>query len=147
MSLWLLDVNVLVARFWERHVFHEKVRNWLNEHESEGWATCAITQLGLVRTLSNPAFDEHAPRPIEAMHWLARTLRENTDHQFWPASPPVSDVCGESANQLHGFKQFTDAYLLGLAIQRKGRFVTLDRRILSLTPEKSEARKSLFILD
>ena len=63
MSVWLLDVNVLVARFWEPHIFHRKVRAWMASHEHEGWATCPITQAGLVRTISNPAFSPNAPRP------------------------------------------------------------------------------------
>jgi uncharacterized protein len=147
MSHWLLDVNVLVARFWERHVFHQKVRNWFDMHAHEGWATCPITQLGLMRTLSNPAFDENAPRPAEAMHWIAKTLSEDPNHRFWADELAVSDACQESILRLHGFRQFTDAYLLGLALHRKCRFVTLDRRILSLAPEESQARKSLVILD
>ena len=58
MTPWLLDVNVLVARFWDRHPFYAKVRTWMDSHESDGWATCPITQLGAIRTISNPAFDK-----------------------------------------------------------------------------------------
>jgi len=35
VSIWLLDVNILVARFWETHVFHWKVRAWMESHEQE----------------------------------------------------------------------------------------------------------------
>jgi hypothetical protein len=41
----------------------------------------------------------------------------------------------------------TDAYLLGLAIHKKGRLLTLDRRMLALTADESPARKALVILD
>jgi uncharacterized protein len=39
-----------------------------------------------------------------------------------------------------GHQQVTDAYLLGLAIHRKGKLATLDRELLELLPEKSEER-------
>ncbi len=147
MSVWLLDVNVLVARFWEPHVFHRKVRAWMASHEREGWATCPITQAGLVRTICNPGFSQDSPRPAEAIHWLAETLRGARSHQFWADDLPVSAACSECAPQLSGFKQLTDAYLLVLAIHRNGRLLTLDQRMLALTPEESPARKALVLLD
>lgn len=147
MSVWLLDVNILVARFWETHVFHKKVRAWMASHEHEGWATCPITQAGLVRTISNPGLSQNAPRPAEAIHWLAESLRLDPNHHFWADDLPLYDACAESLPRLNGFKQLTDAYLLGLAIHRKGRLVTLDRRMLALAAKDSLARRTLFILE
>ncbi len=147
MSVWLLDVNVLVARFWERHVFHRKVRTWIASHERDGWATCPITQAGFVRTISNPRFSPDAPRPAEAIHWLAETLKQNPSHEFWADELPVSAACSETISRMRGFKQMTDAYLLGLAIHRKGRLLTLDRRMLILATDHSPARQALCILD
>jgi uncharacterized protein len=147
MNVWLLDVNVLVARFWEPHVFHRKVRAWMASHDRESWATCPITQAGLVRTISNPGFSPDAPRPAEAIHWLAESLRGDPRHQFWADDLPVSVACGENISRLSGFKQLTDAYLLGLAINRKARMLTLDRRMLTLIPDHGQARQSLVILD
>jgi toxin-antitoxin system PIN domain toxin len=147
MSVWLLDVNVLVARFWEPHVFHRKVSAWMASHEREGWATCPLTQAGLVRTISNPGFSLSAPRPVEAIHWLAESLRQDPNHHFWPDNLPVSDACAESLPRLSSFKQLIDAYLLGLAIHKKARLLTLDRRMLALAAEETPARKTLVILE
>jgi len=147
VNVWLLDVNVLVARFWEPHVFHRKVRAWMAGHEQEGWATCPITQAGLVRTISNPGFSPDAPSPAEALHWLAETLRQDPGHEFWADDLPVSVACTQAASRLTGFKQLTDAYLLGLAVHRNGQFLTLDRRMLTLTTDHSSAQQSLVILD
>jgi uncharacterized protein len=146
MNVWLLDVNVLVARFWEPHAFHQKVRLWLDEHAHEGWATCPITQLGLVRTLSNPSFDASAPRPAAVLNSLAEALRTSRYHQFWEDSSPAELACQALSSRLTGHKQVTDAYLLGLAMQRGGRFVTLDRRLATLAPEGSPAHPSVLIL-
>jgi hypothetical protein len=147
VSVWLLDVNVLVARFWAPHVFHRKVRAWMASHEREGWASCPITQAGLVRTISNPAFSPNAPRPAETIHWLAESLQQDPNHQFWADNLHLSQACGETLTRLSGFKQLTGAYLLGLALHRKGRLLTLDRRMLSLAPGETPARKALVILD
>jgi len=147
VSIWLLDVNVLVARFWVPHVFHGKVRAWMASHEKEGWATCPITQAGLVRTISNPGFSAEAPRPTEAIHWLAETLKDDPGHRFWPDDLPVPVACSHTASRISGFKRLTDSYLLGLALHRKGRLLTLDRRMLALTPEHSIARSALVILE
>jgi toxin-antitoxin system PIN domain toxin len=144
---WLLDVNILVARFWERHPFHGKVRTWMDSHESDGWATCPITQLGVIRTISNPAFDKQTPRPAEVMHWMEKTLREHPAHQFWPDDVNVFEACRNTAGRLQGFRQLTDAYLLGLAIRHNAGFVTLDRRILDLVAKDEEALGSLVILN
>ena len=147
MSVWLLDVNVLVARFWEPHIFHRKVRAWMIRHEQEGWATCPITQAGLVRTISNPGFSQDAPRPAEALHWLTETLRQDPNHHFWADDLPLSIACAETVSRLSGYKQLTDAYLLGLTTHRKARLLTLDRRMLMLTTEGSPARQALVLLD
>jgi toxin-antitoxin system PIN domain toxin len=147
VSVWLLDVNVLVARFWEPHAFHLKARAWMAGHEREGWATCPITQAGFVRTISNPGFSKDAPRPVEAIHWLAETLRGDPNHQFWSDDLPVSLACAETAQRITGFKQLTDAYLLGLAIHKAARFLTLDRRMLVLATDRSPARKALVVLE
>jgi hypothetical protein len=146
VSVWLLDVNVLVARFWQPHVFHRKVRAWMASHENERWATCPITQAGFVRTLSNPGFSPEGPRPAEAIHWLAQSLKENPDHEFWPDDLSLSAACAQTESQISGFRQLTDAYLLGLALHRKGRLLTLDQRMHALAPEHSLARKALTIL-
>ena len=45
----LLDVNVLVALFFPDHVHHELAHDWFADHREQGWATCPLTENGLVR--------------------------------------------------------------------------------------------------
>ncbi|HEY7215024.1 MAG TPA: hypothetical protein VIC28_10365 [Thermoanaerobaculia bacterium] len=52
----LLDVNVLVALFDPDHVHHEAAHTWFAAHRGAGWATCPLTENGLIRILSNPAY-------------------------------------------------------------------------------------------
>ena len=67
---------------------------------------------------------------------VAERLREatSTDHHgFWPdgvglLNPQVADW-----RRVMGPRQVTDAYLLALAVERQGRFVTFDARITPST--------------
>ena len=51
----LLDVNVLVALFGERHIHNKLAHDWLEKNLKHGWASCPITDNGLIRILSNPS--------------------------------------------------------------------------------------------
>ncbi|HWJ56793.1 MAG TPA: hypothetical protein VNR90_11235, partial [Vicinamibacterales bacterium] len=50
----LLDVNLLVALFDPDHVHHDISHDWFAEQRGVGWATCPLTENGLVRVLSSP---------------------------------------------------------------------------------------------
>jgi uncharacterized protein len=54
LSIYLLDVNVLVALTWPTHIHHLAARSWFDATGGAGWATCPVTQLGFVRVSSNP---------------------------------------------------------------------------------------------
>lgn len=51
------------------------------------------------------------------------------DHQFWPDSISLLEMDLFDWSRVLGHRQVTDVYLLMLAVQNGGRFVTLDRRI------------------
>jgi uncharacterized protein len=131
MSGLLLDVNVLVALLWPEHDFHELVQGWFGKHASNGWATCPITQAGFVRIVSNPSFSIQAVSPSDALRVLDLTL-QHPAHQFWPDDMLLSDALTIFGKRLIGHQQVTDAYLLSLAIHKKGRLATVDRSIVEL---------------
>ena len=136
---FLLDVNVLVAMAWPHHVAHEKVQAWLSQHAHEGWATCPLTQTAFVRILSNPAVSSYAPTPSDALALLQANL-VLPGHKFWADDLSFVDALEPLKARLAGHQQVTDAYLLGLAVHKKGKFATMDRAISSLLPEKSRER-------
>ena len=123
----LLDVNVLIALLDRNHEHHEIASRWLEEHIQEGWATCAITQNGCLRIMSQPTYLHSLPVSV-----VADALQDATDtkhHEFWSdaslLTPGVIDW-----QQVGGHKQITDLYLLALAAKNQGRFVTFDKRIV-----------------
>jgi uncharacterized protein len=122
----LLDVNVLVALFDAAHVHHEAAHDWFADNRANGWATCAITENGFLRVLTNPqsGVTERAPVILESL----RTFCASGHHVFWPDDLSLrDDVFDLSIAQ--GHRQLTDIYLLGLAAKMGGVLATFDRSI------------------
>jgi uncharacterized protein len=138
----LLDVNTLIALLWPASEFHLPVRTWFRDQASKGWATCPITQSGFVRVLSNPALSGDALSVAEALHLLRLNLAHPA-HVFWPDDLDLMSAVIPSGARLQSYRQITDAYLLGLAIQRKGQLATLDRSLAALLPRGGDSGDSL----
>jgi toxin-antitoxin system PIN domain toxin len=123
----LLDVNVLLALLDVDHVDHGTARSWLEEEINAGWASCAITQNGFVRIVSQPRYPSPVP-PAEAIRLLEQATRTE-QHEFWPCDLSVLDSRVIDRTRVHGPRQVTDVYLLALAVAKGGRFVTFDRTV------------------
>ena len=123
----LLDVNVLIALLDRQHEHHQAARYWLEDNIQYGWATCAITQNGALRIMSQPKY----PHPWQ-VDLVAETLAEMTDtvdHEFWPDAVSLLTPGVIDWRQVRSPKQITDLYLLALAAENGGRFVTFDKHI------------------
>ena len=127
MSRTLLDINVLVALLDSDHIEHERARAWIDAEIGSGWASCAITQNGFVRVISQPRYPSPVS-PTEAIDLLDQACAE-PHHVFWPCDVTLLDASAIDRTRLHGPRQVTDAYLLALATHHEGRFVTFDQSI------------------
>ncbi len=145
MKAYLLDTNVLIALLRPSHVQHEPAVRWFTRHRARHWATCALTESGFVRIVSNPAFSRDAVTPREASSLLAANTAAG-DHVFWSDALPFAAAAASAGPRLVGHQQVTDAYLLGLALKRGGMLATLDQRIAALTAPGSVERKALEII-
>ena len=123
----LLDVNVLVALFDPMHAHHEAAHEWFADNRQRGWATCPLTENGVVRILSNPNYPGRMTTIGDAVTRLG-SFRESGHHTFWPDS---ASICDEAFRPAHvqGYRQLTDIYLLALAVRNDGRLATFDRGI------------------
>jgi len=144
MAALLLDTNVLVALFSADHSHHIAAQKWFREHEKKGWATCPFTQAGLVRLLTNPSVARTTVSAGEAIAVLEENI-ETAHHEFWPDDIPLVKAISPLIPRIHGHRQITDAYLLGMAMHRKGKLATFDRSIAALLPEGR--RKSDWIVE
>jgi toxin-antitoxin system PIN domain toxin len=127
----LLDTNILIALSRPEHVTHDKVKRWFKELGADAWATCALTESGFVRIVTNPAFFNPAPDVPDATALLAG-LTDRPGHRFWGIDLNFRTAAELFGNRVVGHQQVTDAYLLALAVSKKGQLVTLDRGIKAL---------------
>jgi toxin-antitoxin system PIN domain toxin len=140
----LLDVNVLVALFHAGHVHHEIVHDWFTDNAATGWASCPLTEGGMLRILGNPArVGEYLPLP--SLRDSLDTFCRNSAHTFWADALSVRDAGIFNVEAIRGHQQLTDAYLLGLAVTQGGRFVTLDQGV-ALAAVKGATRASLEVI-
>ena len=120
----LLDVNVLIALLDVDHLHHRRAGDWLAAHVSAGWASCATTQNGCVRIMSQPGYPNSLPAAQVAERLRGAT--ETAHHTFVADAPSLLDAQHFNCGQLLGHRQVTDAWLLGLAVQHGLCFVTFD---------------------
>ncbi len=134
----LLDVNVLVALFDPEHIHHEAAHDWFAESSRSGWATCPLTENGLIRVLSNPGYPGRHTTIHDASDRLL-TLCRGSEHIFWKDSLSMRDERRFRTQHVQGYRQLTDVYLLGLAVEHDGCLATFDRGIpiASVTDAKS----------
>ena len=125
---YLLDINVLVALFDAAHVHHEPAHRWFGATGMASWATCPITENGLVRVLSNPAYPTVSTSPAEVANRL-RVFCTHSGHVFWPDTVTLADATLFDLSRLGGHQQITDLYLAGLAYRNDGSLATFDSSI------------------
>ena len=124
----LLDVNVLVALFDPEHIHHEAAHDWFAESSRSRWATCPLTENGLIRVVSNPGYPGRHTTIHDASDRLV-TFCRRSDHVFWEDSVSMRDEERFRPEHIQGYRQVTDVYLLGLAVEHDGWVATFDRGI------------------
>jgi len=124
-----LDIaeDVLIALLDSDHISHGVAMGWFAKHAPEGWASCPITQNGCIRIMSNPSYPNALPVPAILKH-LADACEEDV-HQFWSDEVSLLNAAAFDSARIHGPRQLTDIYLLGLAVEHAGKFVTFDTGI------------------
>lgn len=139
MSRHLPDVNVLFALLWPPHESHAAARAWFAKSGHRAWATSPLTQLGVLRLLTNPAVTRGAVNAAIAVQIVDRATRHN-GHEFWPLDRKMMDGLRAFAERLQGHKQWTDAALLCQSIDRDGLLVTFDAGLKDLAAREPGSR-------
>ena len=112
------------------HAFHGSIHRWLDAQSELVWASCPITENGLIRVLSQPNYRGGVKSPMEVMDILAgMKASEPWRHVFWPDDFSVNEPGALFPERIIGSKQVTDAYLAGLALKNGGRLVTYESGI------------------
>jgi len=125
----LLDVNIVIALLDPDHAFHERAHNWWAANAKSGWASCPITENGVVRIMSHPGYSPGARfTPGDLISRLQLFARQ-TDHEFWPDDISLRDNAIFTTERIHSSRQITDLYLLALAAKHSGKLATFDQGI------------------
>ena len=130
VPVYLLDANLLIALTHSNHVHHAVAQQWFAQLGRRKFATCALTQLAFVRLSSNPRVTGADISPAQAMEALA-AWTEHPSHVFWPDKNAPVNLPVLSSPALVGYRQVSDAYLLGLAGAYEQKLATLDRALLT----------------
>lgn len=123
----LYDVNVLLALFDPHHLKHAAALRWHTAHGAAGWASCPLTQNGLIRIMSQPKYPN--PQPIRDLLAVVAEFNGDDTHAFWPDSVSLAGDSVLDPNVPLSPAMLTDVYLLALAVKNNGRLVTLDAKI------------------
>jgi hypothetical protein len=128
MSVRLLDVNLLIALLDSAHAHHAAAVAWFNQVAAiDGWATCPLTENGLIRVVSHVSYPNLRLSPALAAESLATFKAAFPGvHRFWPDEISLSDATLFDLSVLTGSRQTTDAYLAGLALHNRGILATMD---------------------
>ena len=127
---YLLDVNVLIALMDPTIIHHETAQNWFASVGRQSWATCPLTQNGVIRIVGNSRYPNSPGSPRGVSERLERFTKD-PGHEFWPDDISLLDNRRIDTERLLNASQITDSYLLALAIAHGGKLATLDRRLVT----------------
>ena len=130
----LLDTGVWLAAIWGRHAHHPATADWFGR-QTDDLVFCRVTQMGLLRLLSNPAImgqdtvnRSQAWRIFDQLRADERVLRAD--------EPDGLDAVWRaiSARDDKSHKLWTDDYLAAFAQASDATLATLDTKLPSRYP-------------
>ncbi len=130
MTRFLLDINVLIALIDPAHVQHDRAHEWFASKGQKGWATCPLTENGVLRIVGNPRYP-NSPGSPAAVAELLLTFRKLPGHAFWPDDLSLLDRRYVNIGRLLDSAHVTDSYLLALARAHAGQLATLDQSMVT----------------
>ncbi len=128
MTAYLLDVNVLIALVDPTHMQHEQAHLWFAQTGKKAFATCPITENGLLRIVGHSKYPNSPGTPSVVAESLA-AIRALPGHRFWSDKISIIDEEHVDATKLVRHSQVTDTYLLALAKAHGGKLASLDHRL------------------
>jgi predicted nucleic acid-binding protein len=111
------DVNLLVASADPSHTLHGRAIGWLNANTPV--ATCALTELGMLRILIRLG------TPVKKAEIYLAYLIKTHRKMFIPCDLSADALAGLIA----GHQQVTDRYLVELCARHNVKLATLDKSI------------------
>jgi toxin-antitoxin system PIN domain toxin len=130
----LVDVGVWLAAVWGRHAHYPAASEWFNR-QADDLVFCRVTQMGLLRLLSNPAI--MGGDAVDRSHaWRLFDQLWSDERVLWADEPNELDAVWRaiSARDDKSHKLWTDDYLAAFAQASDLTLATLDRKLPSRYP-------------
>ena len=143
MSRFLLDINVLIALIDPAHVQHHRAHEWFATKGQKAWATCPLTENGVLRIVGHPRYP-NSPGAPAAVAELLVSFRELPGHVFWPDDISLLERHHVNPARLLDSAHITDSYLLALARAHKGQLARFDQRLV--TDAVTDGSRSLHLI-
>ena len=135
---FLLDVNVLIALIDPGHVAHDDAHMWFAANGAAAWATCPITENGVIRIVGHPRYPNSPGSPALVAEIVVK-LRALPGHVFWPDDVSLVGSTDVDVSKILTSAQVTDAYLLSLAKAHGGRLASFDRKLSTAAVKHGKA--------
>ena len=133
----LPDVNVWLAAAWARHVHHRRTKTWF-DHEDGPLAFCRVTQMSLLRLVTNPAVTgKEVLTRRQAWDLVERVLADPRVEFLAEPDNLVPLWTAFSRRDDHDHLLWTDDYLAAFALAAGAEIVTLDRPFRARYPSVS----------
>src|SRR5258708_38202373 len=101
----LLDINVVTALLDPDHTFHDRAHAWWAGNMKNGWASCPLTENGVVRIMANPGYSKRTQfRPGELIDSLC-IFAGQSDHEFWSDTVSLRDTSVFRKERIHSSRQ------------------------------------------
>ena len=124
----IVDANVWLALVFSDHVHHTKALEWFADQSDESTSFCRITQMALLRHLTNTKImGEFVQSQLDAWR-IYDTLLNDPRVSFVEEPGDLETVFrGYTQAESPSHRKWTDAYLASFAITTSRRLVTFDK--------------------
>ncbi len=137
MTSYLIGINVWLALSWGRHPHSSAAHKWLRDlpNASVRLLFCRVTQLGLLRLLTNELVMGQSVLSIEESLDVFDRWREDPRVEFLGEPSGTENAFGHAtvgSAKKSATKVIMDAYLAGFAGAERATLVTLDKALSKL---------------
>ncbi len=130
----LLDINLWLAASWARHIHHIVAKRFV-DGEDEELAFCRVTEMALLRLLTNPAVTGQDVRTRRQAWDIVLELQADPRVRFLPEPRGLAPLwMAFSKRDDKSHRLWTDDYLAAFAQAADLELVTLDRGLDSRYP-------------
>lgn len=141
---FLLDLNALISLADPDAEHYQSMLRWFDATGKKDWGVCPLTEAGFIRVTANPRYTG-GKRTVAQAAAILREFSTHPGYRYWPVRNSWAELTAPFASRIQGHQQITGAYLLGMAVQKKGVLVTFDRAIAYLAG--TEFSENLLVLN